>query len=184
MGFFGAAHGWGGAKKPPPPPKICHTYPTMMKPGTVIHYRKKIQTIYESRDTPLEFCWHQHFFTGNQKTLLNQEIPITNMLKLLMVSAKMATPALLKIKVFWNKGYYVIHSVYDVTNKIWSHGLNYIMGLVMWPNFGNSSICIREVIITLILWRFDQKNHFLKTVCFKVRGFYWCWYFYILYKSC
>ena len=24
MGFFGAAHGWGGAKRPPVP-KICHT---------------------------------------------------------------------------------------------------------------------------------------------------------------
>ena len=37
-----------------------------------------------------------------------------------MMSAKMATPGLLKIKVFWNKGYYVV----DV---------------VMWPKFGNSS---------------------------------------------
>ena len=37
-------------------PKICHTYPTMMKLGTVIPYPKKIQRIYESRDTPLDFC--------------------------------------------------------------------------------------------------------------------------------
>ena len=37
-------------------PKICHTYPTMIKLGTVIPYPKKIQKIYESRDTPLEFC--------------------------------------------------------------------------------------------------------------------------------
>ena len=29
------------------------TYPTMMKLGTVIPYLKKIQKIYESRDTPL-----------------------------------------------------------------------------------------------------------------------------------
>ena len=36
--------------------KICHTYPTMMKLGTVIPYPKKIQKIYESRDIPLEFC--------------------------------------------------------------------------------------------------------------------------------
>ena len=53
MGFFGAAHGWGGQT---PPSKICHTYPTMMKLGTVIPYLKKIQKIYESRDTPPEFC--------------------------------------------------------------------------------------------------------------------------------
>ena len=40
-----------------------------------------------------------------------------NMVKMLMMSAKMATPVLLKIKVIWNKGYYVIYSVYDFTNK-------------------------------------------------------------------
>ena len=42
MGFFGAAHEWGG-QKGPPFPKICHTYPAMMKLGTVIPYQKKIQ---------------------------------------------------------------------------------------------------------------------------------------------
>ena len=55
MGFFGAAHGWGG-EKGPPLPKICHTYSTMMKLGTVLPYQKKIRKIYESRDTPIEFC--------------------------------------------------------------------------------------------------------------------------------
>ena len=44
MGFFEAAHGWAD--------KICHPYPTKMKLGTVIPYPKKIQKIYESRDTP------------------------------------------------------------------------------------------------------------------------------------
>ena len=37
----------------------------------------------------------------------------------------MAASALLKIKVFWNKVYYVIYSVYDDTNKILSHDSNY-----------------------------------------------------------
>ena len=55
MGFLRAAHGWVGAKKAPLP-KTCHTYPTMMKLGTVIPYLKKIQKIYESCDTPLGFC--------------------------------------------------------------------------------------------------------------------------------
>ena len=55
MGIFGAAHGWGGAKRSPLL-KLCHTYRTMMKLGTVIPYLKKIQKIYESRDTPPEFC--------------------------------------------------------------------------------------------------------------------------------
>ena len=36
-----------------------------------------------------------------------------------MVSAKMATPGLLKTIVFWNKGHDVIISVDDVTNKIY-----------------------------------------------------------------
>ena len=60
MGFFEADQGWGrGVKKAPKKdalPKICHTYPTMIKLGTVIPYLKKIQKIYESRDTPFEFC--------------------------------------------------------------------------------------------------------------------------------
>ena len=54
MGIFGAAHRWSGGKTPLP--KICHIYPTMMKLGTVIPYLKKIQKIYESRDTPSDFC--------------------------------------------------------------------------------------------------------------------------------
>ena len=53
------------------------------------------------------------------------------MFKILMMSAKMAATVLLKIKVFGNKGYYVIYFVYDVTNKILSHDSNYIMDLVM-----------------------------------------------------
>ena len=75
MGFFGAAHGYGGGQKGPFP-KVCHTYPTMMKLGTVIAYLKKIQKIYESCDIPLEFRWHQQFFTCNQNILLYQEIHV------------------------------------------------------------------------------------------------------------
>ena len=48
--------GEGGRAKRLPLAKICHTYPTMMQLGTVIPYLKKIQKIYESRHTPLEFC--------------------------------------------------------------------------------------------------------------------------------
>ena len=78
MGIFGAAHGLrgGGASKRPPLPKICHRYPTMTKLGTIIPYLKKIQKLYESRDTPSEYCLHQHFLTGNQQILLYQEIQI------------------------------------------------------------------------------------------------------------
>ena len=51
MGLFGAAHAWGV-----PIPKMSHTYPAMIKLGTLKPYLKKIQKIYKSRDTPLEFC--------------------------------------------------------------------------------------------------------------------------------
>ena len=44
-----------------------------------------------------------------------------------MMSAKMATPGLLKIMVFWKKGYDVIISVHDVTNKFLSRDSNYIV---------------------------------------------------------
>ena len=55
-----------------------------------------------------------------------------------MMSAKMTTSDLLKIKVFWNKGYDVIIYVHDVTNKIISRDSNYIVDVVMWPKFDNS----------------------------------------------
>ena len=42
MCLLGAAHRWGG-QKGLPLPYICHTYPTMMKLGTLIPYLKKIQ---------------------------------------------------------------------------------------------------------------------------------------------
>ena len=68
-----------------------------------------------------------------------------------MMSPKMATPGLLKIKVFWNKGYDVIIPVDDATNKILSRDSNYIVDVFMWPKLGNCSISMREVITTSIL---------------------------------
>ena len=61
---------WMGGDKKSLLPKICHTYPTMMKVGTIIPFLKKIQKIHKSCDTPLAFCLHQHFFTGNQQLLV------------------------------------------------------------------------------------------------------------------
>ena len=55
-GLFRSCSRMGEGQKGTPFPKICHTYPTMMKRGTVIPYPKKIPKIYESCDTPLEFC--------------------------------------------------------------------------------------------------------------------------------
>ena len=105
-------------KMPPlPPPKTSHTYPTKMKLGTIIPDLKKTQKLYESGDTPLKLCRHQNFFIGNQQILLYQKMQIQiafwymiskyfnffeslktfliNMVKILMMLAKLATPGLL-----------------------------------------------------------------------------------------
>ena len=54
MGVFWGAHGWGGAKRFPSLKSV--TYLAMMEPSTLKAYQKKIQNLYESRDTPPELC--------------------------------------------------------------------------------------------------------------------------------
>ena len=73
------------------------------------------------------------------------------MVTILLMSAKMATLGLLKIRVFLNKGYDVIISVHGITNKFLLRDSNYIIDVVMWPKFGNCCISIRKVITTSIL---------------------------------
>ena len=65
------------------------------------------------------------------------------------MSPKMATQDLLKIKVFWKYDYDVTIFVHDIMKQILSRDSNCVVDLVMWP--GNSSIYIREIIITSIL---------------------------------
>ena len=73
--FTGSPRMVGEAKNSPPPWNLSHisyndeTWHSYTLP-------KKIQTIYNTRDTPLEFCCYQDFFTGNQQLLLYQEIQI------------------------------------------------------------------------------------------------------------
>ena len=43
---------------------------------------------------------------------------LINIVIILMMSAKMVTPVLLKSTTFLNRGYDVINSIHDVTNKI------------------------------------------------------------------
>ena len=54
------------------------------------------------------------------------------MVAVLMMSAKLASLGLLKIKVFWNKGYDVIISIHDVTNQILSRDSNDIVDAIKW----------------------------------------------------
>ena len=59
------------------------------------------------------------------------KIFLIKMVTILMMSAKMAIVGRLRIKVFQNKGYDVIISVHNVTNKFSSCGSNYIVDVVM-----------------------------------------------------
>ena len=59
--------------------------------------------------------------------------------------------AILIRSVFWKKGYDAIISLHDVTNKNYHGTQIIIVDVVMWPKFDNSSISMREVIITSIL---------------------------------
>ena len=67
------------------------------------------------------------------------------------MSAKMATPGFLKMKVLLNKDYDVIIYVHEVTNKIFSRDSNYIVDAVMGQKFGNSSISMKDIIVTSTL---------------------------------
>ena len=68
-----------------------------------------------------------------------------------MMWPKMANSGLLKINVFWNRGYDIISSIHEVTNKVLSRDSNYVVDAVTRPKFGNSSISMKEVILTSIL---------------------------------
>ena len=84
------------------------------------------------------------------------------MITILML-AKILTLDLVKIKVVWGKGYDLIISVCDVTNKVLSHNSNYVVDVVIWPKFSNSNMSMRKVITSILQW-FDQKNHFFQRV--------------------
>ena len=54
-----------------------------------------------------------------------------NIITILMMSAKITTLSLLRIKVFRNKGYDIIIYVYDVITKNLSRDSNFIVDVVM-----------------------------------------------------
>ena len=68
-----------------------------------------------------------------------------------MMTLGIVIPYLQNVNVFPNKGYGVIISLHDVINRILLHDSNCILDVVIWPKFCNSSISMREVIITSIL---------------------------------
>ena len=70
------------------------------------------------------------------------------MCAILMMSAKLANLALLKIKVLWVKRYDVIISVPEVTNKTFSHDSNCIVNDKCDKRFGTKSQNLTLVKIT------------------------------------
>ena len=68
-----------------------------------------------------------------------------------MMSSKLASHGLLKIKILKNKDYNVLIVDYEVSNKALSCDSNYIVDVVMLPKFVNSSLSMTGVIITSIL---------------------------------
>ena len=62
------------------------------------------------------------------------KVVLINIIAILMKSAKLATPHLLKMTVYWNKGYDVIISAHDIIKKIFSRDSNYIVNVVMWSS--------------------------------------------------
>ena len=59
------------------------------------------------------------------------KIALIKVVMIFMMSAKMATLSLLKIKIFWKKGYDIIIPAHDLTNKTLSRDSNCIVDVVM-----------------------------------------------------
>ena len=62
------------------------------------------------------------------------------MVVILLISTKLTTLGLLKIKLIWSNVYDVIISFHDVTNKILSFESNHVADVVKWPKFERSSL--------------------------------------------
>ena len=86
------------------------------------------------------------------------KVVLIHVILILMMLVKFATLGFLEKQVFWNKVYDIIMWVCEVVNKILLRDSNYTASKTLGPKFGNSSISVKEVIITLILYGFDQKK--------------------------
>ena len=80
---------------------------------------------------------------------------IKDVRKNLGISAKLDNPDLLKVKVFWNNGYDIIIFVFFVVGETKFFDMTQILLskilLPIWAKFVDSSISIREAIISSIL---------------------------------
>ena len=80
-GLFRGCSQIGETKKTPPSlPKICCTYHTIMKLGTLIHYLKRIQKIYKSSDTSVEFPDISIFYRKSATFVVSKNTDIDSIL--------------------------------------------------------------------------------------------------------
>ena len=142
-------------------------------PLTSAFFHQRLATSVISKNTDIYYILINNFQNFSMNAL---EIVLINMIGCLKVSVKLATLHLLKIELFWNKGYKAIVFVDDVTNKILSLESNYFLDVVIWPKFGNSSISMREVIITSVLQRFDQKKPIFLRCALGSSSIIWDWH--------
>ena len=77
---------------------------------------------------------------------------LINMVKILMMPAKMATPGLLKINIFWKKAYDVIIFAHDATNTISSRHSNI---MYIWS-------CDPSLVTLAFLWKKLSYTQFYK----------------------
>ena len=81
------------------------------------------------------------------------------MVAISIMSAKSTT---LSLKVFWNKCFDAIIFVNNITSKIFSNDSSYAVVVAMSIKFGNSSISMREVVITSIYKYLARKINYLR----------------------
>ena len=124
------------------------THPLRSTDISIFHW--KSETFVISRNTDIDTILIHNFYFFNT-FFESLEVDLKNMVAISMISAKLATPGILKIEVFRNRNYDVTISVHDTTKKLSSYDSNYIVNLIVWPKFGNSIISMREVIITSTL---------------------------------
>ena len=78
------------------------------------------------------------------------------------ISIMLAKSATLGLKVFWNKCFDAIIFVNNIFSKIFSNDSSYAVDVAMSIKFGNSSISMREVVITSIYKYLARKINYLR----------------------
>ena len=117
--------------------KFCHTYPITMKVGRYTLCKKDLKNIWIMWHTPWLLLTSAIFHRKSSNLAISRnkcidcilmqfliiltfrKIFLIKKFTVLTMSKKMATPGLLKIKLFWNKGCEVIIYVDDVTNNFY-----------------------------------------------------------------